>query len=71
MTGTLSIDWAPLVPLALLGGLAALSIFIVALALWRRAPGARGRAAKVRPPGQGAALRPAARGKRPWVAKDA
>ena len=39
MSGQVSIAWAPLLPLPLLGALAAVALLILLLALWRRAPG--------------------------------
>ncbi len=39
MSGHLSIDWAPLIPWPLLAALAAAALIVIALALWRRAPG--------------------------------
>ena len=39
MTGAVSIAWAPLLPWAVLGGLAAAALAVLALALWRRARG--------------------------------
>ncbi|MEE9210180.1 MAG: hypothetical protein V3U23_06985, partial [Kiloniellales bacterium] len=39
MTGAVSIAWAPFLPWAVLGGLAAATLAVLALALWRRARG--------------------------------